>query len=152
MVVTFLGHSNIACHSILKEMVMDTIRKNTSVHDQINFYLGGYGNFDEICACACRELRKEYSQIELVYVTPYMGIREQEIIKDLQAKGMYDTSVYPPLEGIPLRLAILKRNEWMIRNSDIIIAYITHNFGGAYKGVEYAKRIGKRVINLCEFL
>ena len=50
MIVTFLGHSNIACHSILKEIVVDTIRKNTSVHDQINFYLGGYGDFDEICA------------------------------------------------------------------------------------------------------
>ena len=149
MIITFFGHSSIASGQVVGEIVKDVIRKNTSPSETISFYLGGYGDFDELCASACRELKKEYIRTELVYITPYMDEREQRKIIELQKRGLYDTSIYPPIEGIPLRLAILKRNEWMIRNSDVIIAYITHNFGGAYKGVEYAKRIGKRVINLC---
>ena len=149
MIITFFGHSSIASGQVVGEIVKDVIRKNTSPSETISFYLGGYGDFDELCASACRELKKEYIRTELVYITPYMDEREQRKIIELQKRGLYDTSIYPPIEGIPLRLALLKRNEWMIRNSDVIIAYITHNFGGAYKGVEYAKRIGKRVINLC---
>ncbi len=60
-------------------------------------------------------------------------------------------SIYPPIENTPPRFAILKRNEWMMTNADVIIAYVTHNYGGAYKSLEVAKRKKKKIINICEF-
>ena len=46
------------------------------------------------------------------------------------------------------RFAISKRNEWMVNHSDMVITCIAHNFGGAAKYADYAKRKNKEVINL----
>jgi len=58
----------------------------------------------------------------------------------------YDESIYPPLESVPKRFAILRRNEWAIMESDIIVSYVIRSWGGAAKALEYAKRKGKRII------
>ena len=69
-------------------------------------------------------------------------------IKEMQENGFCDTSIYPPIERVPLRFAISKRNEWMMENADLIIAYITHSYGGAYKSLRVAKRKKKKIINI----
>ena len=53
---------------------------------------------------------------------------------------IFDESIYPDIEKTPPRFAIVKRNEWMINNSDFLIAYVEHNWGGAAKTLEYAKK------------
>ena len=63
---------------------------------------------------------------------------------------LYDTVIYPPLETIPPRVAIVKRNEWMIQKADFIIAYVKHTYGGAYKALQYARKKKKSIINLAE--
>ena len=88
----------------------------------------------------------------MVYVTPYISLPEQAKIKEMQRSDMYDTSIYPPIENIPPRFAISSRNKWMATNADLIIAYVNHDFGGAYKSLQVAKRIKKRIINICDFL
>ena len=65
-------------------------------------------------------------------------------------RHLYDSSVYPPIENVPMRFAINKRNEWMINQADLVIAYVDHTFGGAYKTLQYAKRKKKQIINLAE--
>lgn len=60
----------------------------------------------------------------------------------------YDETVYPPLESVPKRFAISRRNEWMVRESDIVVAYVTHSWGGAAKTLEYARRKKKQIF-LC---
>ena len=66
------------------------------------------------------------------------------------SEGIYDSIVYPPLEKVPFRFAISKRNEWMVDNADIIIGYVKNQYGGAYKILEYAKRQRKNIINLAD--
>ena len=151
MKIAFAGHARIASNKKLKETVKEQIRKSIGEEQAVTCYLGGYGDFDEICALVCRELKREYPCIEVVYVTPYMSMSEQAKIKDMQMRGMFDASIYPPIENTPPRFAILKRNEWMMTNADVIIAYVTHNYGGAYKSLEVAKRKKKKIINICEF-
>ena len=58
----------------------------------------------------------------------------------------YDETVYPPLESVPKRYAISRRNEWMVRESDIVVAYVIRGFGGAAKTLEFAQRKKKRII------
>ncbi len=60
----------------------------------------------------------------------------------------YDSVVYPGIEDKPPKFAITYRNRYMIDKADLVIAYINHEWGGAYKTYSYAKRKGKRIINL----
>jgi len=152
MIITFAGHSIVSSSIKIKEIVKNQIRNNIIGNKSVTCYLGGYGDFDEICARACRELKQEYSGIEVVYVTPYISLSEQAKIKEMQAYGLYDSSIYPPIENAPPRFAILKRNEWMITSADLIIAYVTHSYGGAYKSLQVARRRKKKIINICDFL
>ena len=38
----------------------------------------------------------------------------------------------------------------MINNSDVIIAYVSNDLGGAFKTLMYAKRKNKKIINLAD--
>ncbi len=152
MKIAFAGHSSVYSNEKVKEMVKEQIRNNIIDANIVTCYLGGYGDFDEICARACRELKQEYDDIELVYVTPYISLSEQAKIKEMQSRGLYDTSIYPPIENAPLRFAISKRNEWIMTNADLIIAYVNRSYGGAYKSLQVAKREKKKIINIYDLL
>ena len=52
--------------------------------------------------------------------------------------------IYPELDNVPLRFAISKRNKWMVEQADIVIAYITHTYGGAYATYRHAKKEKQR--------
>ena len=152
MTIAFAGHSVICSNDRVKEMVKEQIRNSIIDVKFVTCYIGGYGDFDEICACACRELKRERSGIEVVYVMPYFSLPEQLKIKDMQNCGLCDTSIYPSIEKVPPRFAILKRNEWMMTNADLIIAYVEHSYGGAYRSLQFAKRKKKKIVNICNLL
>ena len=148
MIITFIGHSSVAFHQSVKESVKKIIKSNLINVEYITCYLGSYGDFDNICAYACKELKQQYKNIEIAYVTPYISLIEQEKIKKIQACGLYDISIYPPIENTPPKFAILKRNEWMIANADLVIAYVCRSYGGAYKAMQLAKKMNKKIINI----
>ena len=152
MKISFAGHSKIPSSGEIKKLVKELIRNHIENEKQITCYLGGYGDFDAICACVCRELKTEYVNMELVYVMPYIHISEQVKVKEMIDLGFYDRSVYPPVENTPPKFAILKRNEWMMVNADIIIAYVQHRYGGVYKSLQVANRKKKKVINIYDLL
>ena len=114
------------------------------------FYCGGYGDFDRLSAEVCRSIKDSNPNCETVFITPYITEPQQEKIKFLIDSGLYDSAIYPPLENVPLKFAIVKRNEWIIDESDIIIAYVNHTHGGAYKALEYARRKKKFIVNLAK--
>jgi len=102
------------------------------------FYLGGYGEFDLLCAATLREIQHGYPHIRLILVLPYLNRR-------ILSAG-YDETVYPPLESVPKRFAISRRNEWMVQECDVVVAYVTHGWGGAAKTLEYAQKKKKQII------
>ncbi len=57
----------------------------------------------------------------------------------------YDSTTYPPLEKVPPRYAIVKRNQWMVNESDVVISGVIHSWGGAAKTLELARK-NKKVI------
>ena len=152
MKISFAGHAHLYLSEKVKEIVKKQIRNQITDEENIVCYLGGYGDFDKLCACACRELKKELPQIEVVLVVPYMNLSEQAKMKEQLRCGLYDTLLYPPIEHIPPKFAISKRNEWMMTNADLIIVYINHSYGGAYKSFQIAKRQKKNIINICDFI
>ena len=46
--------------------------------------------------------------------------------------------------------AIQIRNRCMVDRSDLVVCYVNHLSGGAYQTMQYAKKSGKKVINLVE--
>ena len=48
MIISFAGHSSVSRGEKLCELVKEQIIKNANADDPITFYLGGYGDFDEI--------------------------------------------------------------------------------------------------------
>ena len=152
MIISFSGHSLIFFEDDVKEIVKEQIRSVLVDNEDVTCYLGGYGDFDRICANACKELKKEYTAMKLIYITPYMSLAEQNKIKEMQSYGFIDSSIYPSLENVPPKYAILKRNEWMMVNADLIIAYVEHSYGGAYKALQVAKRRCKKIINVYDFM
>ena len=143
MIVTFCGHRDVfdpeAVGAWLIETVEELIREGADC-----FYLGGYGQFDALAAAAVRKQKERYLEIRSVLVLPYLD-------RSFDASA-YDETVYPPLENVPKRYAISRRNEYMIDRSDVVIAYVTHSFGGAYKTLCYAQRKHKRIVryDCCE--
>ena len=152
MIVSFVGHSHVPFPEKVQESVKELLKNQIPAGERVTFYLGGRGAFDELCARACREIKCERKGALLVYVTPYISLSEQERIKEMQRVGLCDSSLYPPIEKTPPRFAISKRNEWMMANADLIIAYVNHTYGGAYKSLGIAVRRKKKIINICDFL
>ena len=107
---------------------------------EIVYYCGGYGEFDGLASRAIDEMRRRYPDVTIkkIFVTPYITESAQEKIKYI--KDYYDEILYPPLENVPPKYAIAKRNEWMIKHSEYLIAYVTHSWGGAAKTLEYARK------------
>lgn len=115
---------------------------------QVDFYLGGYGDFDSFAHRCAKEYKKTHKSARLVFVTPYIGKWLDSRREYLQ--GEYDEILYPPLEGVPYRFAISQRNCYMMDVADFVIAYVAVDFGGAYQALQYARTHGKVVINLAE--
>ena len=145
MIITFCGHSNCLFSDEekeeLKQLLIKEIRKNPTC----KFYLGGYGDFDSLCLRTLRELKKEFQDIELIFITPYI---DKNYSKLEFAKYHYDDVIFPPLESVPRKFAILKRNEWMVDSADLVIAYVKYSWGGAAKTLGYAKRKKVPIINI----
>ena len=127
----------------LKNILLNEIRKNPTC----KFYLGGYGDFDGLCLLTLKELKNDLPEIELIFITPYLDTNYSKLEF---AKYHYDDVIFPPLENVPRKFAILKRNEWMVEEADLVIAYVMYSWGGAAKTLEYAKRKKKTIINLAE--
>lgn len=138
MTVTFCGHAEIAQSDNLRSWLISTIEP-LILDGADTFYLGGYGSFDSLAATVLRELKKTYPHIQLVLVLAYLN-------RNTDTSG-YDSTLYPELEEVPPRFAISKRNESMVDLSDVVVAYVTHGWGGAAKTLEYAKR--KRKVIHC---
>ena len=139
MLVTFCGHSTVsnaaAVAAALKSVIEELIAEGAT-----EFYLGGYGEFDSLAARAVRDAKATHPDIRSTLVIPYMD-REFN-------PSLYDGSVYPPLESVPRRFAISKRNEWMIEQADVVVSGVTHDWGGAATTLKYATRKRKRIISV----
>lgn len=138
-ICSFAGHADIFTNKEgLKEKVTDIATRLIENENVDTFYNGGKGAFDLLCVSVVEKLKKKYTGIRSHLILSYIPGEKKESDKEFYSN--FDNIIYPGLERIPPRYAILKRNEWMIDNSDFLIAYVGHNWGGAYKTLQYAKK------------
>lgn len=140
MVCTFFGHKDTL--SLERDKVKQTIIKEIEENKADTFYVGNHGNYDRMVFSVLKELKEAYPTISISVVLAYLP-------KDNSEDLSY--TVFPEgIEEVPKRFAINFRNKWMIEQSDTVIAYVKHSFGGAAKFVDLARKKRKTVINIAE--
>lgn len=144
MTVTFCGHSDFVPSTAMEARLLSVLESQIG-DSPAELLLGGYGNFDRFALRCGKIFQQTHPQVSLIYVTPYMVTERQTSVG-----AEYDGIVYPPLEHIPPRYAILHRNRYMVERADLVIAYLTRSRGGAYQTYLHARRKGKTMINLAD--
>lgn len=142
MIISFFGHRDF-CGSEAYEKRLLQIFENVIGEEAVEFYLGGYGGFDSFAYCCCNQYQKTHTHAKLIFVTPYFLQKNsrEELIK-------YDEVIYPEIEHVPPKFAIIYRNRYMVDRSDVIISGVKYSRGGAYQACLYAKKKEKRIIAL----
>ena len=137
LIVAFCGHREVEEQEQVREWLEHTV-ETLLQRGATQFYLGGYGGFDRMAAAAVQCAKQGNRPAESILVLSYL---DRNISTEL-----YDSSVYPPLENVPKRFAIVRRNRWIVDHADIIVAYVLHDWGGAAEMLRYAVRRQKEII------
>ena len=139
---TFFGHRD--CPSSIKprlrEVLIDLIEK----YDVDMFYVGQQGVFDGIVHSVLKELASVYPHIRYAVVLERLPPKRDEF----DTRDYSDTMLPEGIETVHPRFAISWRNKWMLKQSDYVVTYTTHSWGGAAQFAESAKKQSKKVINL----
>ena len=139
---TFFGHRE--CPDSIKPKLRPVMIDLINNHDVDMFYVGNQGQFDAIVRGVLRELKKEYPQINYAVVLAYMPGKRTEY------DDYSDTMLPEGIESVHPRYAISWRNNWMLQQSDYVVTYITHSWGGAVQYADKARRQKKIVINISD--
>ena len=141
---TFFGHRIL--NKDIKDLLTRQIDNLIAEYGVNVFYVGNNGQFDYLVAAVLREVKLHNPQISYSIVLAYLPEREKE-----HNQLSYTETIYPEgLEDTPPRFAISKRNKWMVQQSEYVIAYVEHSFGGAAQFTEYARKKHRTVINLAD--
>ncbi len=141
---TFIGHRDSSIN--LYDKLYCEIEKMIVRENVKNFYVGTNGNFDKIVYNILSKLKDKY-KIQINVVLAYLNLKKENIYFDI------NETIFPDiLEKTPLRFAINKRNEYMIKKSQYIICCVDNTFTNSYKYVEMALKNNLRIINIgsCE--
>lgn len=134
MIVTFCGHREINLKEDVRLWLYEKVEKLIQAGAN-TFALGGYGEYDQMAASVVWELKQKYPKIKSILVLPYAN--------KLIDTNLYDGTLYPDMTGVSKQYAIIYRNHWMVDWADVVVSYVEHEWGGAYKTLIYAKSKNK---------
>ena len=139
---TFFGHRG--CPSSIKPKLREVLVDLIENHTVDMFYVGQQGAFDAMVRSVLKELVSLYPHINYAVVLERIPPKRDEFdIRDYS-----DTMLPEGIETVHPRFAISWRNKWMTKQSDYVVTYITHSWGGAAQFAELAERQRKVIINL----
>ncbi|MBQ8351679.1 MAG: hypothetical protein IJY20_06525 [Clostridia bacterium] len=149
MIVTFCGHADFSSTRQMEERLLSLL-SNIIGDSSAELYLSHYGAFDQFAHHCGKIYKRSHPHTDLLCITPY--ITDSYHKKYIFTRSCdYDGFIYPPIEHVPYKFAILHCNQWMVRQADFVIAYINHDWGGAYQTYRYAVKMGKSILNLGTF-
>ena len=142
--VSFIGHRQIYETRQLEDAIEKIACGLILQKDYVEFYLGRNGDFDISAASAVKRAQRKsgMKNSSLILVLPYHSKHEEFYEK------FYDEICMPIDKKTHFKRAITKRNEWIVDNSDLLIAYVESEGGGAYRTLKYAEQAGIEIINL----
>ncbi len=132
LAVCFAGHryewQNANIENKLKQTIENLIKQGYHT-----FFDGDKGYFDKLSAQILFELKKTYPQIKIYKVLSTYNP------KSIETK--HDDTILPEIEELFPKQKIIKRNQWIVDNSDVLICHIIERHkSGAYSTYKYAKK------------
>jgi len=143
VICSFFGHRHVS--DTIRPLLYKEIERHIIEKNVDTFYIGGYGDFDNMASDVLKEMKEKYPHISISLILAYIPTGP-----DLRIKTHYDTLYPEGLEFAPKKYAITYRNRWVAETSDYMIAYVALSSGGAYEALKHAKRKNKITINLAE--
>lgn len=126
--VSFIGHREIDDFFFVEDQVYNTVCELIQTKEYVEFYVGRNGEFDILVASVIKRAKREWGEYNssLILVLPYP-------VADMEFYEKYYDEVLLPYElhKVHYKSAITKRNEWFVNNSEMLVAYVTHDNGGA---------------------
>ena len=149
--VAFFGHRYIDNTFKVEELLEEQIKKLINEKEYVDFLVGRNGEFDQCVSSTVLRVRKNYrdDNSSLVLMLPYPTaeyINNQNYFEDYYS----DIEISYAASKAHPKSAIQIRNREMVNRADLVIFYIEHNAGGAYKTVKYASEQNKPIINLAD--
>ncbi len=152
----FAGHSKL--YEDVHEKLKAAIERQILYNGVEEFWVGNYGAFDRAAAKAVRELKTTYRDrelkttyrdIKLYLVFPYLT-RAIDEAREEYYKAFDGLLLADIPENTPLRYRILKCNEYMAQECDVLLCYVKHPFGGAAQTVEFSKKRNVEIVNISD--
>ena len=146
--IALFGHRDFCATRETEGKLYDVLKNLMLKKSCLEIYIGRNGEFDLFAASIVKRIKKELdnSSCSVTLVLPYK-------VKDIEYYEKYydDIIIYENEERLHPKATIAKRNGWMVENSDLLICFVDHNSGGAYKALQYAQKLGIKTINLFSF-
>ena len=139
----FFGHAKYD-YVPYKERIKDSIIELIEKYDVEQFYSGGRGAFDGICARTVAALKTRYPHIKNTLFLSYIP----KVGEGQSLPEYFDDSVYLLESYVPPRYAIIRSNECAILKADFVLSGVRYSWGGAAKAVEFAQRKGKGIFSV----
>ena len=135
---TFFGHRD--CPDSMEDRLYQTVETLIVTQDVNCFLVGDKGNFDRIVHRVLHHLQNQY----IISCTVVLSS-----LSSWPPRGFEKNTLFPwGIEAVPPRFSILYRNQYMLNCADMVVAYVSHPFGGAAQFIEKAIKQNKPVINL----
>ena len=140
MICAFFGHRDTP--ESIRPLLESAVKQIIERYPDTTFYVGNNGNFDRMVLSVLKSLSQDFPTISYAVILAYLPIGKSAGFDGL-------STIYPEgIECVPKKYAISYRNDWIVKKADMVICYITHDYGGAAKFVEKACKKGKTVCNL----
>ncbi len=145
--MTLLGHKSIEAYREIEQRLYAVLCERIRAMPYVEIYLGSNGEFDLLAASVVKTVQKALGKetCGMTLVLPYTN-------KDIAYYEQYYDSVLIPacMASIHPKGAITKRNQWMVEECDLLVCYVERESGGAYTALQYARKMGKEIINLAQ--
>lgn len=138
------GHRSLCCD--VEAELYQTLLRLADERGVTEMMTGGMGDFDRLFASTVRRIQR-VRRVSLILVKPYFS-------SELNAnrryyEEMFDDVIVPPeLLGVYPKVAIHRRNQWMVDACDYVVTCVRRSSGGAYQAMRYAQKKGKWYGNL----
>lgn len=143
--VSFIGHRQIDRFRFVEKQLDRIISDLLNRKEYVEFYVGRNGDFDMMVASAVKRGQKAYgaANSSLILVLPY-SVADMEMLEQF-----YDEIWLPEeLYKVHYKSVITKRNEWFVKNSDLLVAYVEKDSGGAAYCLKQAQKEGVLIKNI----
>lgn len=114
---TFFGHRE--CPETIRPILTQTIIELIYQHGIDFFYVGNQGRFDQIVLSVLRELKSLDTNIHYAVVLAYLPEKQHGFVH--YASG--ETMLPEGIKAVHPKFAISRRNDWMLKHSDYVVAY-----------------------------